>query len=83
MTICAHSSYKHHDSEGGASESISWQEHVCDVCGQTCTDALQLLAHAEGHARSEPKYVTREKRTPCLIRKNKNGCAGEWTHGRS
>lgn len=30
--------------------------NVCDVCGETCADALQLLAHAEGHARASHRY---------------------------
>ncbi|KAL4707796.1 hypothetical protein ACJJTC_001742 [Scirpophaga incertulas] len=43
--VSAAHSYKRHDST-----SSTWGEHVCDVCGESCTDALQLLAHAEGHA---------------------------------
>ncbi|XP_063536311.1 zinc finger protein 358 [Cydia strobilella] len=38
-------SHKRHDSS-----SSTWAEHSCDVCGETCADALQLLAHAERHA---------------------------------
>ncbi|GBP22393.1 Zinc finger protein 585A [Eumeta japonica] len=44
--------YKRHDSSGEGGGGGSWAEHSCDVCGETCTDALQLLAHAEGHARN-------------------------------
>ncbi|KAL0883251.1 hypothetical protein ABMA27_016673 [Loxostege sticticalis] len=43
--VAAAHSYKRHDSTSSA-----WGEHTCDVCGESCTDALQLLAHAEGHA---------------------------------
>ncbi|XP_059052146.1 zinc finger protein 48-like [Achroia grisella] len=43
--VAAAHSYKRHDST-----SSTWAEHTCDVCGESCTDALQLLAHAERHA---------------------------------
>ncbi|KAH9644801.1 hypothetical protein HF086_007889 [Spodoptera exigua] len=43
--VAAAHSYKRHDSS-----SSTWAEHTCDVCGEGFTDALQLLAHAEGHA---------------------------------
>ncbi|XP_047533647.1 zinc finger protein 628 isoform X1 [Vanessa atalanta] len=44
--VAAAHSYKRHDST-----SSTWeQEHTCDVCGESCPDALQLLAHAERHA---------------------------------
>ncbi|CAG9561920.1 unnamed protein product [Danaus chrysippus] len=44
--VAAAHSYKRHDST-----SSTWeQEHTCEVCGESCTDALQLLAHAERHA---------------------------------
>ncbi|XP_073957052.1 uncharacterized protein isoform X2 [Choristoneura fumiferana] len=38
-------SHKRHDSS-----SSTWAEHTCEVCGEACADALQLLAHAERHA---------------------------------
>ncbi|KAI8436705.1 hypothetical protein MSG28_010192 [Choristoneura fumiferana] len=37
--------HKRHDSS-----SSTWAEHTCEVCGEACADALQLLAHAERHA---------------------------------
>lgn len=43
--VAAAHSYKRHDST-----SSTWdQEHTCEVCGESCPDALALLAHAEGH----------------------------------
>ncbi|PZC79528.1 hypothetical protein B5X24_HaOG216193 [Helicoverpa armigera] len=55
--VAAAHSYKRHDSS-----SSTWAEHTCDVCGEGFTDALQLLAHAEGHAErhrtvSAPRYT--------------------------
>ncbi|XP_060803186.1 zinc finger protein 497 isoform X2 [Amyelois transitella] len=47
--VAAAHSYKRHDST-----SSTWGEHTCDVCGETCSDALQLLAHAELHT-SRPR----------------------------
>ncbi|XP_039753181.1 replication initiator 1-like isoform X2 [Pararge aegeria] len=55
--VTAAHSYKRHDST-----SSTWeQEHTCDVCGESCTDALQLLAHAERHA-ERPRTNNRLKR---------------------
>lgn len=28
--------------------------HMCNVCGETFREALDLLAHAEAHARYQP-----------------------------
>ncbi|XP_034832120.1 oocyte zinc finger protein XlCOF6 isoform X1 [Maniola hyperantus] len=55
--VAAAHSYKRHDSTSSAWE----QEHTCDVCGESCTDALQLLAHAERHA-ERPRTNNRLKR---------------------
>ncbi|XP_023938535.2 zinc finger protein 628 [Bicyclus anynana] len=55
--VAAAHSYKRHNST-----SSTWeQEHTCDVCGESCTDALQLLAHAERHA-ERPRTNNRLKR---------------------
>ncbi|CAH2048562.1 unnamed protein product, partial [Iphiclides podalirius] len=55
--VAAAHSYKRHDST-----SSTWAEHTCDVCGESCTDALQLLAHAEGHAERHRPAAPRLKR---------------------
>lgn len=58
--VAAAHSYKRHENSG------SWAEHTCEVCGAACTDALQLLAHAELHAdrdRDLPPHNNRVKRT--------------------
>ncbi|XP_053609671.1 zinc finger protein 775-like isoform X2 [Plodia interpunctella] len=55
--VAAAHSYKRHDST-----SSTWGEHTCDVCGETCTDALQLLAHAELHTERVRMPATRLKK---------------------
>lgn len=37
-------------------EDLTEYGHVCNVCGQSFTEALDLLAHAEVHARSMPGH---------------------------
>ncbi|XP_026322799.1 myeloid zinc finger 1-like, partial [Hyposmocoma kahamanoa] len=56
--VAAAHSYKRHDSTSSA-----W-EHTCDVCGESCQDALQLLAHAELHADppNQQRHHTRMKK---------------------
>ncbi|XP_035439611.1 zinc finger protein 48 isoform X3 [Spodoptera frugiperda] len=58
--VAAAHSYKRHCD----SSSSTWAEHTCDVCGEGFTDALQLLAHAEGHAERHraPSAAPRLKR---------------------
>ncbi|CAG4956145.1 unnamed protein product [Colias eurytheme] len=56
--VAAAHSYKRHDST-----SSTWeQEHTCDVCGESCPDALTLLAHAERHAERHRPNAPRLKR---------------------
>ncbi|XP_068633362.1 oocyte zinc finger protein XlCOF6-like [Battus philenor] len=55
--VAAAHNYKRHDST-----SSTWAEHTCDVCGESCTDALQLLAHAEGHAERHRPATNRLKK---------------------
>ncbi|CAH2096298.1 unnamed protein product [Euphydryas editha] len=69
--VAAAHSYKRHDST-----SSTWeQEHTCDVCGESCPDALQLLAHAERHA--ERPRATRYS-SPCRCVHRRPVCRGHF-----
>ncbi|CAB3261359.1 unnamed protein product [Arctia plantaginis] len=65
--VAAAHSYKRHDS------TSTWGEHTCDTCGESFSDALQLLAHAEGHAERHRTPATHSSHSAPRLKRTSKG----------